>query len=720
MAGVAKHRVRVLMMRMAWISFSVAAMPGVAQAPPSEAAAVTLPVLETLVVTGSRIERTAFELPFAVSVIDADALAEAGPRVNLSEAMAQVPGVLVNNRSNYAQDLQISSRGFGARAAFGVRGLRLYADGVPATSPDGQGQVSHFDLSSAERIEVLRGPYSALYGSNSGGVIALFSRTPQDDRLQLGYDVGAEGLRQYRLGGQARLGASLSALGQYSNFRFDGFRSHSAAERELSFARLGFDGDRDRVMLSASHLDQPAQDPLGLTRAQFDADPYQTAAQAETFDTRKTTRQSQSGVNWTHAFEPRGVLRDLQVTGYGGSRAVTQWLAIPAATQANPSHSGGVIDFDRRFYGVDTRLRMALFGIEWIAGVSYDRQNEDRQGYENFIGSGPAQALGVTGALRREERNQQHSFDQYLQGEWHFQPRWTASVGVRHGEAEYDSDDRYLVNGDDSGRRRYTYTNPVAGLSFRPVEALNLYVNGGRGFETPTLAELAYRPDGSSGFNGALRGQTSEQVEVGAKWRGATAHAELALFRAESDDELVVLSNTGGRSSFGNAGRARRQGAELSMNWSPAAQWETLVAATWLDAQYRDGFVTCAGVPCATPTADVAAGNRLPATAEYSAYAELAWAPGAAWRFAVEGRAVSDVAVNDLNTDFAAGYAVFALRGGYTFDLPRARVKLLARVDNLLDREYAGSVIVNEGNSRFFEAGAPRALLLSVGVEPRF
>lgn len=723
MTGVAKDRARsVTLERLALMVIGIGALaPAMAQEVPVESAAVPTPVLETIVVTGSRTERSAFELPFAVSVVDAETFAEAGPRVNLSEALSRVPGVTANNRSNYAQDLQISSRGFGARAAFGVRGLRLYADGIPATSPDGQGQVSHFDLASAERVEVLRGPYSVLYGSNSGGVVALFSRAPEDDRLRLGYDIGGDGLRQLRVGGQARLGEDFGMLGQYSDFRIDGFRPHSAAQRELAYARLGYDDGKDRLVFTAGHLDQPAQDPLGLTREQFSANPYQTTPQAGQFDTRKNTRQTQAGVNWTQSFGETSAVRDVQITSYGGTRSVTQWLAIPVMTQQNSAnHSGGVVDFDRDFHGIDTRLRAALFGLEWIVGLNYDRQDENRRGYENFIGTGPAQQLGVTGALRRDEQNRQRNFDQYLQAEWHFLPRWTASAGVRHGEAEYESRDAYLSNGDDSGDRRYSYTNPVLGLSFRPVASLNLYVNGGRGFETPTMAELAYRADGTSGFNDTLRGQTTRQVEIGAKWRDESLRADLALFRADGDDEIVVLTNVGGRSSSGNAGRTRRQGAELMLGWQPLAKLETLIALTWLDASYRDAFLTCAGVPCTTPNAPVAAGNRLPATAEYNAYAELAWMPSPAWRFALEGRALSDVAVNDRNTDFASGYGVLALRGGYVLDLPRVRVNLLARVDNLLDREYVGSVIVNEGNGRFFEAGAPRSLLLSVGIEPKF
>ena len=160
---------------------------------------------DTVVVSGSGTERRAFETPYAVSVIDAGELRSAGPMVNLSESLGRVPGLVANLRNNYAQDLQLSSRGFGARATFGVRGLRLYTDGIPATMPDGQGQVSHFDIAGAQRIEVLRGPFSALYGASSGGVISLVSAAPRETAYTLDGDVGSNGLWQARVGVEALL-----------------------------------------------------------------------------------------------------------------------------------------------------------------------------------------------------------------------------------------------------------------------------------------------------------------------------------------------------------------------------------------------------------------------------------------------------------------------------------------------------------------------------------
>ena len=318
---------------------------------------------QVIVVTGSIVERKAQDAPYAIGIVDAAALRTSGPLVNLSEAMARVPGIVVANRNNYAQDLQISSRGFGARAGFGVRGLRLYSDGIPASMPDGQGQVSHFDLASAQRVEVLRGPFSVLYGNSSGGVIASFSAPVREGRFETGLDFGKYGLRQWRVSAAAPLSDGMDMRVGASDLEWDGFRPHSAARKTTANARLGWTGEHDRVTLLASVLDQPADDPLGLNRADFEADPYRTASQATQFDTRKTLQQQQGGARWVHRFGGSGPLAETALTAYFGQRSVMQWLAIADTTQANPRHGGAVIDFDRSYDGIDRPQGAVIDGV---------------------------------------------------------------------------------------------------------------------------------------------------------------------------------------------------------------------------------------------------------------------------------------------------------------------------------------------------------------------
>ena len=579
---------------------------------------------EQVVVTGSVAERAAAEAPYAIGSVARDTLREAGPQINLSEALVRVPGLVVNNRSNYAQDLQISSRGFGSRTGFGVRGVRLYADGIPASGPDGQGQVSHFDLAGAERVEVLRGPYSVLYGNSSGGVISLISAPVRRNEVEAEADVGSFGLRQLRAAGAALLGGGFSLRAGASHLETEGFRPRSQARRDLATLRLGWQDDDDRVVLLANLLDQPAQDPLGLSREQFDADPRQTTPQAAQFDTRKTARQTQLGLSWRHRFGD-GALRDLQVSVYGGRRAVTQFLAIAAATQAPPRHGGGVIDFDRDYQGAELRLRLAFGPVDLQLGAAADRQQDDRRGYENFTGTGAAQVLGVVGRLRRDESNQARSSDVFAQGEWSFTPALVASAGVRSGRVKLSADDRYLSNGNDSGQTDYTYTNPVLGLRWTPLRGLNLHASVARGHESPTLGDIAYRADNQAGLNFGLKAQTSRQAELGAKWRQGGFGLDAALFETRVADEIGVATNAGGRSSFQNVGRTLRRGAELAASWAPDARWRASLSATWLDATYRDAFLACAGIPCNAPTVPVPAGKRVAGTQRASGFAELVW-----------------------------------------------------------------------------------------------
>lgn len=665
---------------------------------------------EQVVVSGSAAPRAADLVPFAIGVVDRDTLGAAGPGINLSEAIGRVPGIVVNNRSNYAQDLQISARGFGARAGFGVRGIRLYTDGIPASGPDGQGQVSQFDLANAQRIEVLRGPFSALYGNSSGGVISLFTAPVKGPEAEFKVDSGSDGLRQVRASVGMLTEAGLGLRASATEMTLDGFRSQSEAQRTLGALRGTWEGHSDKLVLQLNHLRQDAQDALGLARADFDANPYQTAQVALDFNTRKELSQTQVGGSWVHRFDA-GALREASLAGYSGQRSVTQWQSIPVAAQGSPRHGGGVVDFDRSFHGAEGRLLWGWDALDLVLGAAVDSQRDDRRGYENFVGD----TLGVTGRLRRNEVNRADTRDVFAQADWQLGPTVSLSAGLRHGKVSLSADDAYLSNGDDSGEVSYRYTNPVLGLRWQAAPGWQLHASVARGVEAPTLGELAYRPDGAGGFNTVLKAQTSRQAELGARWRAQGWQLDATLFHTLVDNELSTATNSGGRSSFQNVGRTRRQGAELSAAWRPASGWRAATALTWLDATYLDAFKTCAGTPCTSPTADVAAGNRVAGAPRSTAFAELAWRDARWGEWGVEARGSGSVAVNDRNTDLAGGYGVLALRWRKAYTLPGGyQTELLARIDNLADRRYAGSVIVNDGNGRFFEPGAPRSFLLGL------
>jgi iron complex outermembrane receptor protein len=292
---------------------------------------------------------------------------------------------------------------------------------------------------------------------------------------------------------------------------------------------------------------------------------------------------------------------------------------------------------------------------------------------------------------------------------------------VRHSNVRFSSEDHYIVgpNPDDSGKLDFGATLPVIGLMFAATPALHLYVTAGRGFETPTLNELAYRPNGLTGLNLALGAAKSDSYEAGVKTRNDWGDVNVAVFETRTSNEIATLSNTGGRSTFQNVGSTRRRGLEAAWNADLRQNLRAQLAYTWLDARYRDTFQTCTVTPCPVPNLTIPAGNRIPGIARDSLYGALAWVPPLGWRAGVEARALSKVWVNDANSDAAAGFAIVNANVGYVARVGGVDLTGFARVDNLLDRRYAGSVIVNEGNSRFFEPAPGRnwtvGLTASVG-----
>lgn len=682
-------------------------------------------VLPAVTVTATRSERAAHDVPASITRVDVQAADDARMGVQIADVLQGVPGLVARHRQNYAQDVQISVRGYGTRASFGIRGVRVYVDGVPATLPDGQGQVTHVDLASAERIEVLRGPYSALWGNASGGVILVDTAEghgPASVTLGLArgsFDSTRTGL--VAQGGSDRLGWIASA----SRYETDGSRAHGAARRDLLNGKLAWRPvEGTTVTWTANHVNVPlAQDPLGLSRAAFDADPHGADPAAFAFDTRKTYRQTQTGVVVEQRLADTQTLRALL---YAGTRRTEQFQAIPVAAQAPPTHPGGVIDLGRRYRGADLRWtwRPTVAGqaATLIAGYAWDRLDEDRRGWQNFVPNAdgePGNTLGVRGALRRDERNTASSGDPYLQGTLALGPRWWLEAGVRRATVRFASQDRYVVPGnpDDSGRGAYRATLPLAAVRFAATADLSLYLSAGRGFETPTLNELAYRPGGETGLNLALRPATSRSLEAGAKWRNmGWGDLTVAVFETGTRDEIVTATNVGGRATFQNAGRTRRTGAEVGWAWQGAGAWRANAALTWLDARYRDDFAVCTSTPCTGAGTTVPAGNRLPGVARESASLAFAWRPERGWRWGVDGRASGRVPVNDPNSDAASGYAVLGGHLGYARRAGPFDLALFLRVDNALDRRYAGSVIVGEGNGRWFEAAPGRNWTLGLDL----
>ena len=676
------------------------------------------PQADVVVITGSKIEHHSFDLPAAIDVVDGDRISAAQMRVNASESLNAAPGLVVQNRQNYAQDLQISSRGFGARSAFGVRGVRLLADGIPATMSDGQGQVATFNLDVAERIEVLRGPSSAIYGNHSGGTIQLFTRDgkgrPVIDMTLSAGSYGTHKLDVNAQGSSAGIGYLLDA----SRFRTNGYRQHSAATRDQAFAKITTaPSSTSHLTITAGTLRQDdTQDPLGVTWASLqrdsragETDATDTSSPkrslAERYNTRKSIDHEQAGLS----FEQRYGNDKLRMTAYGGQRRVIQYQAFSRFVQTPATQSGGVVDFDRSFYGADINWisvrELAGGKLSTTVGIDYGRSRDERQGFENFIGT----QFGIKGNLRRDEDDTVASTDPYLQADWQGGP-WVFTAGLRHSRMNVSVTDRYLQNGNDSGSVKYSHSTPVLGVLYKATPVLNLYASAAQGFESPTLNELFYSSAGS-GFNFRLRPATSTHIEAGIKaYAGNKTRVNAALFEARTRDELVVDSSGGGRTSYRNASKTVRQGVEISVDSKLGAGLSARLAFTALRAVYAAGF------------GSVSAGSRMPGVPRVSLFAELAWKnANAKFEAAVDTLANSKVYADDANADIPApGYAVASARLQANQQLGRWQLREFTRLNNLGDKRYVGAVIVGDANKRYYEAAPGRNWLLGVSAQFQF
>lgn len=661
-------------------------------------------VASPVVVTATRVEQNSFDLPVAIDVVEKEQIQDAQLQMTLSESLVRVPGLTAQNRTQQAQDPQISIRGFGARSSFGVRGVRVYVDGIPLSMPDGVGQPGVVDLASMKSIEVMRGPFSALYGSSSGGVINMLSEdAPKDANVSATALFGSDDTRRQVV----KTGGTIEALEyqvEASHFETDGYRDHSAAQKDMATAKLRFNISPDtRLTALVNWFDQPeTQDPLGLTRAEaFGDDRRQAWIRADSANTRVERDHTQAGFNLEHRFNQNN---DISVVAYVGNRSNLQYLSTgPANMGVFPGRASQI---EREFWGMDARWNntgtLAGRPYKFTLGAAYGNMEDDRLDINTSNGV-------INGMLNRDENQQAWNFDQYAQAQWAVLDKLDLHAGVRHTKVQMDVEDHVVLpdNPDASGKVNYEKTTPVVGAVWKLTPALNLYANFGKGFETPTLIEISNSDLAGNGPNLSLSSSKSDNFEVGAKaYVTDNTLVNLTLFRSNTENEIVVKESGGGRTVYTNAGETSRKGVELSLSSLLPYNLAFNGTYTLLDAEFVD---------------EANAGNKIPGTYHSQIYGELTWkhAPSG-FHAAFEGRYNSEVYVNDGNTDKAPSYTVFNLRAGFEQNLRGWTFKEYARVENLFDKEYIGSIRVNDTNNRFFEPAAERNYLLGLSASYTF
>ena len=680
-----------------------------------------------VIVQSGRLEQKQFDTPGSIYTVDSDTIRSSGPQVNISDVLNRAPGVVALNRNNYAQDLQISIRGFGSRAAFGLRGIRVITDGIPASMPDGQGQASTVSMTSTDRMEVLTGPLAQLYGNASGGVIQTYTREAGDTpEARMALYAGSFGMTRTDWQISQRTG-NVGLVADYSTFAIDGYRVNSDTRRQQLNSVLTVDAKPDtRIKFIVNIFDMPyAKDALGLTAAQLAVNPAQPGTGALTASTRKTVKQEQTGAVVEHTVDSD---LKLQARIYGGTRSNLQFQATTPA---------GWTGLDRRYEGMGLQAngKGKVFNdqnVNWVVGTDIDHAQEQRQSGNSTLGE------KTPGSLKRNELNEASNRDYFAQANWSLGERYTLTTGVRQSNVTLKSRDDYLGDGfNGSGSRDYKATSPVLGLTWHAQDNLNIYVNQGKGFETPTMAEVAYSNSTTNAsnvvgqFNPNLNASYSNHLEVGTKWLPtSSARVDATWFQIKTSDELVVSRSASGQTSYANASKTTREGFELALRNQHNEHVRSQVSATVMRATYDEGFSSSSTTNNVTTITPVPAGNSLPAIPKQQFFASLQWSekgfvpagqkPALGLEAGLDLISRSSMWANDTNsstsTDYARapGFSQLNARVRQRYQVGPARVDAFLGVDNLTNKDTVSSVIVNQSKQQYFEPGLPRSWVVGV------
>jgi len=714
----------------------------------SFAFAADIKSLAPTVVTATRVETNSFDLPVSIDVVSKSNIQDAQLKMTLSESLIRIPGITAQSRSQFAQDPQISTRGFGSRSSFGVRGLRIYVDGIPFTMPDGIGQPGNIELGAIKAIEVMRGPFSSLYGNSSGGVIQLLTEdAPKTPEVSSELLTGSYGTNRQNAKAAGSAG-NVDYLINFSNFETDGYRQNSNAKKEQFTAKLKINiSTSTKLTMLANWMDMDAQDPLGLARtassgsgpkttsagasvtvferSAFD-DPTAIPSVASLANTRVSRKNQQIGFNLEHAFNENN---SINIISYVGKLDNLQYLSAFSSTAdsgvTRTADFGRASGISRDFWGTEFRYtnkgQILDRAYQLTGGINYGNMEDNRSDINAY--SGVMLDSSSLANVNRREINIAKNFDQYLQAQYAVANSIDIHAGIRRTKVDIKVQDNLVDLAqqstiakyrDSSGKLSYEKTTPVVGAVWKINPMLNIYANYGKGFETPNLIEIAYdNVTNGTGPNLNLTPSQSDNYEIGAKaFANSSTRINAAIFRTNTDKEIVVASS-GTYTTYQNAGKTKRQGIEASIDSQLANNFGIYGAYTFLDAKFDSTFSSAGNT--------VNSGNTIPGTYRQQIYGEVSWKyPELGFYTALETRYNSKVYVNDRNTDYSDSYTVVNLRAGFQQSVSNWKFSEFLRVENIADKDYIGSIRVNDTNNRFFEPSPGRNWMVGVNANYRF
>ena len=644
--------------------------------------------LDEIEVTATRLDSTLLRSSRSVSVVGKDEIQNATQLLAMDEVLAGVPGLYMQNRYNFSQDLRVSLRGFGARSAFGIRGIKVIVDGIPETLPDGQAGVDSIDLGSASRIEVIRGPSSSNFGNASGGVIAIETETGSDPGfVQTTIATGDLGYSKFQLksGGKTE---NMNYLINFSKQELNGYREHSVSEGSLMNAKFGFNlSEIDRLKLSLNYTDQPkSQDPGGINLSQVNTDRKSARDRNLSYDSGESLNQKRIGL----VYERDHSSGLLTVRNYYVTRDFSNKL---------PFKNGGSVNIDREFYGFGMQYQFGEslpenFSI--TTGFDIDRQDDDRKRFNNDSGK--------LGSMSFDQQEKVSSNGLFVQSRYDM-GNFSISSGIRYDEVKFDITDRFLSNGDDSGEIEFDAVSPSFGLNY-VMDNGSIFASISSSFETPTTTELA-NPDTSGGFNALLKPQEANNIEIGYKSIKNDIYREIAVFNIDLNDELVPyeLEEFPGRTFYSNVGKSSRKGIETLVSWSVKPNLTLDASYTYSDFSF-DSFID-------KNNKDFS-GSKLPGLPESFAYFGIRFENENGLNMNFNLNYSGDLFANNANTVKVQAYTVSNFRLSYNISKRNWKILPYLGINNIFDTEFSSNIRINAFGSRYYEPAPERNSYLGI------
>jgi len=648
--------------------------------------------IDEIVVTSLRMNSSLQDAARSISVVEKSQIQDGRQMLSVDESLAGVAGLYMQSAQNFSQDLRISIRGFGARSSFGVRGIRIFVDGIPESLPDGQSQVDGIDLGTAQQIEVLRGPSSTLYGNAAGGVIAITSELGSSEPYMEGsVAAGSYDFQRYQVKA-AKAGESIDYLISASQTMLDGYRDHSKFESTSLTARMAYrPTQQDEFLFSLSAIDQPiAQDAGGISEEQVTIDRRSARAANELFDADEILDQQRLAAMY-------------KTDRLGGELTVRNYYANRDFKNTLPFTSGGAVNLQRFYYGLGAQyasVQSSLSRIQFVSGFDLDRQDDDRRRFDNNDGE--------VGALVFDQNEKVESNGVFLQASLEVSESWNLSAGLRFDDVDFDVSDQFVADGDDSGDISFQEWSPSLSASYTNDVGV-WFAAFGTSFETPTTTEFA-NPDGTGGFNQSLRPQTSESLEIGFKSTIGQMVLAMTAFHIDLEDELVPfeLATSPGRTFYANAGASTRNGLEAEFSWNISENLSADLSWTWSDFTF-DRFEL---------DGEDFAGNRQPGLPEHFGFFALRYAPRESTTLEFELRYAGELFATNDNQVLIDSYAVSNLRLSQKWQKGQRTIQAFVGINNLFDERYNSNIRINAFGGRYFEPAAERNWY--AGVSARF